>query len=206
MENQDEVASNEEQFTPAGQEGKPVDKRKQHFNKPQETKKQSMMDKIRKDMGGVVEWLQQLEGAVGNIQRMNDQRIGAISAAIRVLYDDYYKDCPVVKEADLFVEESFSDYAKVIGYYYLTRDNVVVRLEPIEKGWTVVDKVPSKEMFEHEGNKYPTEDVTFNFEGIALNPTDEVVVTLNCVAGMNPLLKLRDHLFSLKDKKTDIIV
>lgn len=217
MENSENVEVNEElqnQSEPNTQltEEKPgkvednVDKKstKKHI-RPEATKKASLMEKMKKDLGELAAYIMQLESGVGNFMKSSDHRFGSLSAAIRILYDEQFKDCPIVKESELN-EENFNDYSKIIGYYYMYKDETVIKLQPLEYNWTITDRKPSTELFVYNEKEYPTEDVTFNYSGIALNTEDPVVLTLNCVVGINPFLKLREHLTSLNDKKTDIIM
>lgn len=183
---EEEVKYNEEV---AKETTKPMAK-KVTFNKGPQTQKQSKMDALAKKVDIVALYLRDIEGAV-------QQKTTSLTLAVLEIYDEVFKDCPKVREADITHEDAKS-YTQVLMHYYKT-DGKMVKIIPIEEGWKLVSIEPDN----HESPKSFT--VLFNYTGIAETadyPTTFTAVMENPYEG---IMKLREYLFSLKEEKKIIM-
>ena len=183
---EEEVKYNEEV---AKETTKPMAK-KVTFNKGPQTQKQSKMDALAKKVDIVALYLRDIEGAV-------QQKTTNLTLAMLEIYDEVFKDCPKVREADITHEDAKS-YTQVLMHYYKT-DGKMVKIIPIEEGWKLVSIEPDN----HESPKSFT--IVYNYAGIAEAadyPTTFTAVMQNPYEGV---MKLREYLFSLKEEKKIIM-
>lgn len=187
----DETAANEE--VPLEGKGKKVDLK--NFGKQPETQKQSMLQRMSKKIGILAQYIEYSEKST------SDRFIGH-GVALRVLYDEVFKECRRVHEVDIDKEDG-KFYAKIIGHYFMFKKDEgeeVVKIIPIETGWDIVDQKPG-EPTEIDDQKFETVDVTFKFNGVVSDPEAPTEKTFNCIVGTNPTMQLKGWLFSLKEKK-----
>jgi hypothetical protein len=185
MEEQEINTVKEEGTKPA-----PTMAKKVTFNKGPQTQKQSRLDAMAKKMDILALYIKDVEQSV---QLLRSNLVGGLME----VYDSEFKDCRQVREDSISVEDATS-YTQVILNYYKTNGEMV-KIIPIEDGWKMTAITPD------DGNNPKNFTVEYEFTGVIATPdypTKFSAVVDNPYAGV---MKLREHLFSLKEEKKIIM-
>jgi hypothetical protein len=170
--------------------------KKVKFNKPPQNKKPSGRDLALMECNKMIDMLcQDVITMAQHIEHL-EQQIAMTKTrqflALLELYDVQFAECPKIKEWDI-LKDDFKKYVPVLHYYHKDTDNKMVKIVPMEEGWKMKSMEP-------DNKEKPTRyKVSFEFNGVAPTTTYPTTYTIDLEDPSQAILKLREHLKSIKE-------
>lgn len=168
----------------------PTMAKKVTFSEGPQSQKQSRIEKLAKKMDILALYIKDVEQSV-QLLRAN------LAGSMMEVYDSEFKDCRKVREDSISVDDAAS-YTQVILNYYKTNGEMV-KIIPIEDGWKMTSIVPD------DGNNPKNFTVEYEFTGVIATPDYPTKFSAVVDNPYNGVMKLREHLFSLKEEKKIIM-